>query len=175
MFRSSRTLHRWIGVLTALFLILIAATGFLLANKSRVAWLRPPVVETQSVDTAAKIVSVDTATRAAFALGHPELRTMKDVDRVDYRPKNNVFKVISRDGYREVQVCGARGTVLSSSFRGDQFVEDLHDFTWFAEWAHAWLLPLVAIGLFSLGVSGIVIFFTPVIRRWRFRRQKGSG
>lgn len=171
MYRNSRQLHKWTGICIAIFLLLISGTGFFLATKDRFDWMRPPEADAVKVESAAELVSVEAAVNSAFALGHPELQSFKDIDRVDYRPKSNIYKVISRDGYREVQVDGKTAQVLSSSFRNDQFMEDLHDFTFFAELAHAWLLPLVAIGLFGLALSGIIIFMTPVYRRWQFKRR----
>ena len=175
MYRSSRQLHRWVGIVSALFLAQIAVTGFLLANKGRFEWLRPPEVEAQQVAGAHEIVSVHAATRAAFALGHPNLRTMKDVDRVDYRPKSNIFKIVSKEGYREVQVDGGTGEVLSHAPRNDQLMEDIHDLSFYADWTHALFLPLVALALFGLAFSGIGLFLTPVYRRWAFRRGGGTA
>jgi uncharacterized iron-regulated membrane protein len=171
MYRTSRQLHRWVGIIAALFLLMVATTGFLLANKSRWAWMRPPEVEAQKVEVPSEIVPVERAVAAAFALGHPDLKTMKDVDRVDYRPKSNIFKVISKNGYQEVQVDGKTATVLSHSFRNDQLTEDLHDLSFFGDLPHDWFLPLVALALFTLAGSGIGLFLTPVVRRWRFQRR----
>jgi uncharacterized iron-regulated membrane protein len=164
-----------VGIGSALFLLVLAVTGFLLANKGRWDWMRPPEVQAQKVDDPAQVVSVATAVEAAFALQLPELKAMKDVDRVDYRPKSNVFKVISKEGYREVQVDGATGKVLSSSFRYDQLSEDIHDLSIAGDGAHEWLLPLVALALGGLAISGISLFTTPIWRRWRFRSGKVKG
>jgi hypothetical protein len=54
-------------------------------------------------------------------------------------------------------------------------MENIHDMNFFADWAHAWVLPAVALGLFFLGVSGAVMFFVPVYRRWRFKRTGVAG
>lgn len=172
MYRTSRQLHRWVGIIAALFLLLVAFTGFLLANKGRWDWMRPPEVKAEKSETPSEIVTIERAVSAAFALGHPELRTIKDIDRVDYRPKSNIFKVVSKEGYREVQIDGKTGKVLSNHFRADQFTEDLHDLSFFGDGAHDYFLPLVAIALFALASSGIGLFFTPIVRRWKFEREK---
>jgi uncharacterized iron-regulated membrane protein len=171
MYRGSRVYHRWAGVFAALFLLIIAATGLLLALKARLDWMRPPIVEAQKVEDLSEVLSVASITEAAIAEGNPNLRSVSDIDRIDYRPRHNIFKVLSREGYVEMQVCGATGAVLSTSFRADQFTEDIHDLSFFAEWIHALILPLVAILLFSLAATGIGMFFTPVVRRWRFRKR----
>jgi uncharacterized iron-regulated membrane protein len=172
MYRGTRQVHKWIGIVLALFLALIALTGFLLAIKGRVAWMRPPEATAQTVESAEEVISIAQAVDAVLALERPEIRSVRDIDRIDYRPRRNIFKVLSREGYLEVQVDGRTAEVLSTSFRGDQLVEDIHDLSFFAEFAHALLLPFVALGLLALSVSGIVIFGTPVFRRWQFNRRK---
>lgn len=166
-----RTLHRWVGLLASVFLLLIASTGFLLSLKGELAWMRPPEAEGAPLASAAQIAPLDQVLSAAYGAGFPDLAKWEHVDRVDYRPKDNIFKVVSRDGYREVQVCGATAKVLSASFRRDQMVEDLHDFSYFASVLRTSLGPVVAACLFLLGLSGIIVFFTPVVRRWRYRRR----
>jgi hypothetical protein len=34
---------------------------------------------------------------------------------------------------------------------------------------------MVAVILFLLSTSGVVMFFTPVVRRWKFRRQGNAA
>jgi uncharacterized iron-regulated membrane protein len=171
MYRGSRVFHRWVGVTAALFLLVLSATGLLLALKGRLAWMRPPVVEAQRVESLADVIGVDAVFASVLAQNNPHLRTVRDIDRIDYRPRHNVFKVLSREGYVEMQVDGATGEVLSTSFRNDQFTEDIHDLSFFGDLVHSLLLPAVAIGLFVLAATGIGLFFTPVVRRWQYRRR----
>lgn len=174
MYHGSRTWHRRLGAIAACFLVLIAVTGFLLANESRFPWMRPPEAKGGSFDALSEVVPLDQAARAAFALGHPELQSHRDIDRIDYRPKHNIFKVVSKDGYREVQVDGKTGEVLSSSFRTDQFAEDIHDLSLLGDIFHDWVLPGVALVLIFLGLTGVYLYFVPVFRRAAFRRKRGK-
>lgn len=171
MYRKLRSLHRWAGLVSSLFLILIASTGFLLANKPRWDWVQPPTLSGGEVAGLAEVVSVEQAAQAAFDLDLPELQSREDIDRIDYRPDKNVFKIVSKRGYREVQVDGKTGEALSNQYRTDQLTEDIHDLSFFADFAHAWVLPAVGLFLFFLGVSGVLMFFTPAVRRWRYRRS----
>lgn len=172
MYHRTRQSHRWIGIIAAIFLVVISATGFLLALKSHADWMRPP--EAKAATKEGPIVTVEAAMQAAFGLNLADMRDPSDIDRVDYRPKSNIFKVISKRGYHEVQVDGSNGKVLTHSFRNDQLVEDIHDFSFFSSWSRDWVLPGVAILLFGLAASGIGLFFTPVVRRWKFRRKKSG-
>lgn len=172
MYHRIRGLHRWAGLTAALFLLVISATGFLLATKGTFGWVRPPEKDGSEIASLSEVVSVEQAANAAFAVGFPELRERKDIDRIDYRPKSNVFKVVSKEGYREVQVDGKTGLVVQVAQRNDQLAEDIHDMSYFADWLHAYWLPVVAVLLFTLALTGIFVFSSPVIRRWRFRKTK---
>lgn len=157
-----------------MFLVVIAATGFLLATKDVFPWIRPSEAKASNVEGLNEVISVEQAARAAFALGIPELQRREDIDRIDYRPKSNIFKVLSKRGYHEVQVDGATGRVVQRAFRLDQFTEDIHDLSIVGTAIRRYWLPLVAVLLFGLGVSGVCIFTVPLVRRARFRRQRGA-
>lgn len=172
MYHRLRTWHRWIGLACSAALLIISATGFLLAMKGRLDWVRPPEMTGTAPDAVSSVVGVETAMEAAFAQGIPDLSSPADVDRVDYRPKRNVYKVVSRRGYHEVQVDGADGRVLQVARRNDQFIEDLHDLSFFGDSVHAWVLPAVGVGLLGLSLSGVAIFTVPVVRRMRYRRSR---
>lgn len=174
MYHLLRVIHRWVGIVGSLFFLSMSVTGFLLATKGTFGWIRPPEMDGARVDSLARVVSVDHAARAAFAVGLPKLAERGHIDRIDYRPKSNVFKVVSKEGYHEVQVCGATGKVLQVASRVDQLAEDVHDLSFVHEGLHAYWLPVVACLLFYLSSSGIVMFSTPVVRRWRFRRSQAA-
>lgn len=168
MYRTLRVAHRWIGVFACLFLVLVSASGFLLSLKRSVEWIQPP---TRKGTASQSVIPIEQVYSAVFAIGIAEMQTIAHIDRVDYRPEKNVFKVLSNEGYHEVQVDGADGSVLSVSQRRDHFFEDLHDLRFFSDHLHTWVLPAVALALFVLGLSGLVMFFVPVARRWKFRHR----
>jgi uncharacterized iron-regulated membrane protein len=167
-----RKLHKWIGLINSLFLLVIAGTGFLLALKSRVTWVRPEEKSGVPRSESPTRVSVDQAMEAAFGVGDEHLKTPFDVDRVDYRPKRNVFKVVAKNGYTEVQIDGNSGKVLQVAQRTDQFIEDLHDLSFFNDAMKDFVLPAVGLGLAALSLSGIYIYANPVLRRRRFEAEK---
>lgn len=171
MYHRLRSLHRWIGLIASLFLICLAVTGTLLALKNTTGWVRPPESKGAKVESLSQLVTMHEAAEAAFGLGIPDLSHMGHIDRIDYRPKNNVFKIVSKEGYHEVQVDGKTGEVLQRAYRVDQFVEDIHDLSLFSDVMNGYFLPAVGVGLLTLGISGVVIFFVPVVRRMRARKR----
>jgi uncharacterized iron-regulated membrane protein len=164
-------MHRWMGIFAAVALVLIASTGFLLSTKDTFGWVKPKTHSGGNSSTLHEVVSLHDAAHAAFALGIPELKSKEDIERIDYRPEKNVYKIVAHRGYHEVQVDGKTGKVLNVAKRVDQMAEDIHDFRFFSEKLHLFGLPLVALILFGLGVTGVVIFAVPVFRRWKFKRS----
>ncbi len=151
----------------------IAVTGFLLATKGTFGWIRPPEAKAteKRSDLLDNVVQLDAVLASVLALNLPEIKDAGDIDRIDYRPKSNIFKVVSKEGYKEVQVDGATGKVLQVAIRNDQLAEDIHDLSFFGDLVKDYGLPIVACGLLLMASTGIAIFFVPVIRRAKFRRS----
>lgn len=171
MYRLLRVIHRWVGLFACLFLATIAVTGFLLATKGSLGWIRPPEREGETLTSLSNTIGLDQAGNAALSLGIANLASHKDIDRMDYRPGKNIYKILSKKGYHEVQVCGTTGKVLQIAKRNDQFTEDIHDLSYFSDTLHRFVLPAIAFSLLYLSISGATMFFIPVIRRIKFRRS----
>lgn len=174
MFRNTRAIHRWVGILTSLFMVMMAFTGLLLAWKKKFDWIQPPTQKGSQYESMTEIAPLHLIAQAVFDQGIPELQSQKDFDRFELHADKRIFKVTSKEGFHEVQVDAKEARVLSVAKRNDQFLEKVHDMSFFAEWTHAYLLPTVAISLMVLGLSGIYMFFVPIFRRWQFKRKGGA-
>lgn len=175
MFRFSRSLHKWVGIFSCLFMIVVASTGLLLAWKKKADWLQPPAQKGSKLESPEQVASLADISEAVFSAGIPELQSIKDVDRFELHTSKGIFKVTSKEGYHEVQVDASTARVLSRAKRNDQLVENIHDLTFFNPLLRETLLPLVALSLIVLGVTGLVLFSTPVFRRWQFKKGQASG
>lgn len=172
MFRNTRVIHRWLGVISSLFLIVLAITGLLLAVKKRFAWIQPPAQKGTELSSMHEVVPLGQVAEAVFDQKIPELQKHDDFYRFELHADKNLFKVMSKEGYHEVQVDAKTGKVLSVAKRNDNLIESIHDLSWVHPTLHDWGLPLVALSLFVLGSSGIYMFSVPVVRRWRYERSK---
>jgi len=170
-YRFLRNAHKWVGLICSIALLMISVTGILLATKSWLGAIRPPEADGTKIESPTEVVSMDKVVASAFAVGIPELQSVTDIDRVDYRPKRNMFKVVSKEGYHEVQVDGKTGKVLQVAKRVDQFTEKIHDMSIFGDGFREFGLPIVGLGLLVLSITGIVIFFNPIWRRWLFKKR----
>jgi uncharacterized iron-regulated membrane protein len=168
VFRFLWQAHKWVGIVLALWVLLLAATGFLLLLKKKVDWIQPPTRR----DTAGGVEDFITQQQllaVVFAQDHPDFRSLADIDRIDFRPDRRVFKVISRRRDSELQIGAVSGEVLSVATRRSDLLERLHDGSFFGGFVHGWLSPLLATGVALLAVSGVWIWLDPLLRRRRRR------
>ena len=157
--------HLWLGVVFTAALLVISATGILL-NHKRGLGLMPdvahepgaPFAEAQSLDSLASVALVATG-RAP--------RTLREIDRMDVRPRNGFVKVRMRDAAStEVTVDIATGRVLHVGPRGDVFLEKLHSGEAFGG---RWVLlsDAAAVALVITIISGYWLWLFPKVRRGR--------
>jgi cytochrome b subunit of formate dehydrogenase len=172
MLRRLRALHRLVGLSGSLCMVLLAATGFLLALKGHLGWMRPDTRVYRGPRSFEDMVHPHVALSTSLSLGLPELAEEGDVGRFEYHAGPHVYKVLSKEGYHEVQVAAEDGRVLRVGRRNDQLTEDVHDLSLFHPALRTYLLPVVGASLFTLGVTGLAMYFIPVVRRARFRRRR---
>lgn len=171
MYKGLRNLHKWAGLAGCLFLMVISFSGFFLSVKGKVDWMRPKTQLGSPYTDPSELIAVSRVMDAAFGAGYGELKTLDDIDRMEFHAEDRIWKVLSKTGYREVQVDAVTGQILSRGQRNDQVFEDIHDFSFFADLLHEWGLPAVALVLFILSVSGVAMFFVPILRRWKYKRS----
>ena len=96
--------------------------------------------------------------------------TWKDVQRVDIRPSKGIAKVILKSDV-EYQVDLGTGDVLQRELRMSDFIESLHDGSFFAgDISKLGVFLPAAIGLLVLWVSGIYMFWLPLVVKLRKSR-----
>ena len=167
-FKFFWTTHKWTGIVLSAVFLCTAATGFTLLIKKKVDWIQPPTMKGES-GTLEDFISVPDLFNAVLAQGHADFASPEDVDRVDFRPGKRVFKVQSIRNHTEMQVCAVTGNVLHIDTRRSDLLENIHDGSFFGEWAHTWLMPVTCLGLAFLSLSGLWLWIEPTVRK---RRRK---
>lgn len=161
-------LHRWFGAACGLILLLTSVTGVLLLVKKDYAYLQPPTVRGEP-GPASALQPLPAIYEAVFALGLPQFRTEADIARIDFRPAQRLHKVISVHDHCEVQVCATTLRTSGPAVRRSDWIETLHDGSWFGERVHGWLMPTVGATLAFLSLSGYVMWLWP---KWKRRRKR---
>ena len=96
--------------------------------------------------------------------------TWNDVDRLDVRPNKGIIKVRAKNRW-EVQVDHQTGAVLSVAYRRSEFIESLHDGSFFHDRAKLSVFLPSACILLLLCVTGIYLFLQRFLRRRRARKK----
>ena len=95
-----------------------------------------------------------------------------DVNRLDVRPSRGMVKVWLRNGW-EVQVDLGTGRVLQTAYRRSDLIESIHDGSYFAgDVSKLGVFLPVGLGLLAMWVTGICMFFLPIVRRRGERRRR---
>ncbi len=173
LFRWFWAAHKWAGLSAALIFAMIGITGFLLLIKKDFDWVQPPTQRGEA-GSPAEFLTLDEILTRVYAQGHPELTRLADVDRIDFRPGKHVHKVRSKRGHLEIQVCAVTGEILSVAVRRSDWIESLHDGSFFAGWVHDYVMPVVAITLLFLTISGFWIWLAPILWKRRRRRERAA-
>lgn len=166
VFRSIWLLHRWLGITAGLVLVLTSITGILLLVKKDYAWIQPQTMKCAE-GAAVDLQPLGKVFDAVFALGLPQFRTEDDIAKVDFRPGKRLHKVISKHDDLEVQVCAITLRTEGPNERRSDWLERLHDGSWFGDFAHDRIMPLVALILLFLASSGYVMWLYPKWKKWR--------
>lgn len=162
--RKFRSLHKLTGVALAFFILILSCTGMLLGLKKNISALQPVTRTGTSTDFSQWIGLEDISTRALKAMDSVGI-SGNPVDRMDVRADKGVVKVLFRDGYWEVQIDGATGKVLSIEQRHSDWIEHLHDGSILSDGFKLVYTNFMAIGLFTLAVSGVWMWIGPRIIR----------
>jgi uncharacterized iron-regulated membrane protein len=167
-----RQIHYWISLPLLFTIFVVAITGGLLALKKDFPALQPPTRSGVRPGDLQRPVS-DLVAAVATAPGHGATR-WEDVERIDIRPADGVAKVIL-NSRTEVQVDLATGKVLQTGYRTSDWIETVHDFSIFGDWAKYAFSFGTAVTLLAMAGSGAYLFLLPLIVKRRKRKAAGRG
>jgi uncharacterized iron-regulated membrane protein len=170
--KFNRLFHRWASMIVALPVLVVIVTGLILLLKKDVAWIQPP---TQRGCSTELDLSFDQILEIVQTVSEAEIKSWEDIDRLDVRPSKGMLKVRGVNQW-EVQIDAECGEILQVAFRRSDFIESLHDGSFFHDRVKLWLFLPSALILLALWMTGIYLFLLPyLIRRKRKRRSSAEG
>ncbi|HEY9117062.1 MAG TPA: PepSY-associated TM helix domain-containing protein [Roseivirga sp.] len=158
--RNYRKIHKWIGLILTLFLLLSALTGILLGWKKNVDLLQPPTQSGANKDMAS-YRSVEDLARVSIQAVDSLGLTANNFDRIEYRPTKGIAKVIFDTGSWEVQVDASTLEVLSVAKRHSDWIEHIHDGSIISELFKIVSMNILGFGLVFLIVTGLWLWYGP--------------
>lgn len=152
-----RKSHRWGAMLVAIPFLIVLLTGILLQLKKEWHFIQPP---TSKGTPLTLDVSFDTILANSQTVPEAGIKTWKDIDRLDVRPDKGIIKVQAKN-YYEIQLDSQTGKILQVAYRNSDWLEALHDGSWFHDLAKLWVFLPSAIVVLGLWISGLYLFFLP--------------
>ncbi len=161
--KLNRTIHRWAGIVTAIPVIIILVTGIFLLLKKDVAWIQPSSQKGSSKELK---LSFDQILEVVSKVPNVNLKSWNDINRLDVRPKKGLIKVRGNNDW-EVQLDAKTAEVLQVAERRSDFIESIHDGSYFHENVKLGIFLPVALLLVAIWVTGLYLFLLPYMGRKR--------
>lgn len=169
--RLNRKIHYWGAIISALPVLIIIGSGIVLMFKKDVAWIQPPTAQAEGGEPSIGFARI---LEAASSVPEAGITSWDDIDRLDVRPGKGIIKVRAENRW-EIQIDHQSGEVLQVAYRRSDLIESIHDGSFFHDSVKMWIFLPSALILFVLWVTGIYLFFQPMLaRRSRLLRQGGK-
>lgn len=158
--RNHRRIHRYLGIVILVFMVISAGTGIILSWKKQIDVIQPPThkVETNITEwmSASQLAEI-----ADQQMSHLPDIVSAGIDRMDFRPEKGIVKVIYSKGYWEVQLNASTGEVLSIERRLSDFFEKLHDGSIISEGVKLITMNGLGVAILLMTLSGFWLWFGP--------------
>ncbi len=162
--RQFRSIHKWVGISVALFMLITSITGVMLGWKKNVELLQPATLKGGTLDVA-EWVSFETVSQSALRAIDSVTHEENSIDRLDVRFDKGIIKVLFTKGYWEVQVDAATGKSLSVAQRHADWIEHIHDGSIISEFFKLIYTNYVGLGLLFLSITGFWLWYGPKVIR----------
>lgn len=163
--KTNRKIHKWGSIIIALPLLVVCVTGVLLLLKKEFSFIQPPTIKGESHTPSLSFQQVLTI---AKSVENAEISNWSDINRLDVRPTKGLIKIRSNNDV-EIQIDSGTGKVLHVAVRRSDFIESIHDGTFFEKNANLWLMLPVGIVSILLLFTGVILFFQPYFKKKKKR------
>ncbi|MBK9257369.1 MAG: PepSY domain-containing protein [Saprospiraceae bacterium] len=170
--RRYRWLHKFIAIPVLFFLFLIGITGLLLGWKKQTKLLPETTKSKASIEL--PWIPMDSLMAVSDRYTEKEFNEVYKIDRIDVRPSKGIAKIIYQTSFRELQIDGRTGEILSVKKRNSDLIEKIHDGSIFSfllnsdnEIFKLLYTTWVSLSLIILSVSGFFLWLNPKLIRKR--------
>lgn len=165
--RWFRKFHRWGAVAFAIPLILVIVTGLILQVKKQWTWVQP-ATQKGKFDSQVNLEQIlESAKKDALA----KVTSWDDINRMDVRPSKGIVKVQANSGY-EIQIDLKSRQVLQTEIRRSDWIESLHDGSFFGDWAKLSVFLINGCVLLVLWITGVYLWYLPHLAKSRKAKRK---
>ena len=138
----------------------MVSSGIILQLKKQSNWIQPNVEVTSS----SKPTMLQSYLDAVSTVKEANISSWDDIERIDIRPDKGIAKIKSKNNW-EIQIDIETTEIYAKNYRRSDIIESIHDGSFFSEVVkYGWFLPS-GILLLILSLTGIYMFFIPILRR----------
>jgi uncharacterized iron-regulated membrane protein len=143
-------------------------SGILLQVKKQSSWVQPPTQK----GTSTALPTLSWKSILDIAKQNPECNVSdwESIVRLDVQPSKGIVKVQTSTHW-ELQIDLQTGELLSKTIRRSDWIETLHDGTFFGEWAKLAVFLPNGIVLLILWITGAYLWYLPFYSRSRKRAR----
>jgi uncharacterized iron-regulated membrane protein len=168
MNRWTRKLHRWGALITFLPMLLVIVSGLLLQVKKEVHWVQPP---TKKGKPFSLTIDWEKILDVARSVEEAQVNDWPDISRLDVRPDRGLVKVFCNNHW-ELQLDTSSGELLSSTYRRSDWIEQLHDGSFFSDSVKKYVFLPNGFILLGLWLTGVYLWWLPIgVKRKKRARQ----
>lgn len=170
--RQTRSLHKKIGIILMVLVLLISISGLLLGIKDEIG-LKPPTESVNQIDPN-HWISIKKIDSIGRVYAQKQLQLDSQIDRIDIRPSKGIAKILYKKHFTELQIDIQTGAIVSVSTRADHFIERLHDGSivdfYFTDSNTSKIIytTLISLGLLFMSISGYLLWRNPI----KIKRKK---
>lgn len=166
--RINRSTHKWASIVIAIPFLIILITGILLLLKKEVEYIQP--ASAKGSTTHLPSIKFEEILIIAQSVPQAEIDSWQAIDRLDIRPSKGIIKIRAKSEW-EIQIDSTTGEVLKTAYRRSDFIEQLHDFTYWQDSANLWFTLPISIALLLISLTGVTLFFLPYYKRYKNRQR----
>lgn len=162
--RWYRKTHRIVAISLLLFIVIMSASGLLLAWKDQLGF-KPSTVKVASNNT--PLISLAKIEQNAIQY-IDNLKLSTAINRIDYRPRKGIAKVRFEDHFTELQINCYTGEIISVKTRTADLIEMIHDGSIVDYLLNFKTTPLkliystiIGLGLLFISFSGFLLWLKP--------------
>lgn len=166
--KLSRRVHYWASFAAALPILVMLGSGILLQLKKQVEWVQPAEIRGTGTVPVIGFPELITAMQTDASLG---VKGWDDISRIDVRADRGLAKVTLKTGW-EAQIDLGTGKLLKTAVRRSDFIESLHDGSYFAgDWTKLGLFLPAGLVLLVLWLTGLWMFWVT----WNAKQRRKSS